>query len=489
MTAQVPAIRVRSCNTARIEKQGEYVLYWMIAYRRPGWNFALQRAVEHATFLKKPLVVLEALRAGYPWASDRLHRFVMDGMLDNLRHFEGYPVRYYPYVEPHSGAGSGLLGALAASACVVVTDDFPCFFLPRMVQAAARRMPVQLEAVDSNGLLPMRAAPSVFKTAYSFRRYLQNNLHAHLQTFPIEDPLQESLPRKVDLPEAITQRWPQVDEKALSPETALQSSLPIDHRVPCVQERGGFVQAVQKARAFLDAKLGLYEEVHNHPDENASSNLSPWLHFGHVSTHFIFAELAADAGWSVADLPVTGNGSKQGWWKLPSSTEGFLDELVTWRELGFNMCAHQQDYDQYGSLPEWARATLGQHVADKRRHLYTLEQFEPAQTHDEVWNAAQRQLLTEGRIHNYMRMLWGKKILEWTTSPQQALSIMIELNNKYALDGRDPNSYSGIFWVLGRYDRPWGPERPILGKIRYMSSESTKRKLRVSDYLHHYGSR
>jgi deoxyribodipyrimidine photo-lyase len=152
------------------------------------------------------------------------------------------------------------------------------------------------------------------------------------------------------------------------------------------------------------------------------------------------------------------------------------------------MCAHHDGYDKFSSLPEWARTTLKEHARDPRPHTYTLEQFEFAQTHDELWNAAQRQLLREGTIHNYLRMLWGKKILEWTRSPRQALRFMIELNNKYALDGRDPNSYSGIFWVLGRYDRPWGPERPVFGKVRYMSSENTARKFAVKEYIRRYRS-
>ena len=151
------------------------------------------------------------------------------------------------------------------------------------------------------------------------------------------------------------------------------------------------------------------------------------------------------------------------------------------------MCRFNHHYDQYESLPEWARNTLALHERDPRRYRYSLEDFETARTHDPIWNAAQNELVREGRMHNYLRMLWGKKILEWTPSPREALSIMIELNNKYALDGRDPNSYSGIFWILGRYDRAWGPERPIFGKIRYMSSQNTARKLRLREYLDEYG--
>jgi deoxyribodipyrimidine photo-lyase len=160
---------------------------------------------------------------------------------------------------------------------------------------------------------------------------------------------------------------------------------------------------------------------------------------------------------------------------------------VTWRELGYNMCRQREDYDRYESLPEWATRTLQDHTKDVRQHVYSLAQFEGATTHDELWNAAQRQLRRDGTIHNYLRMLWGKKILHWSDSPRDALDIMIELNNKYALDGRNPNSYSGIFWVLGRYDRPWGPERRVFGKVRYMSSRNTTRKLKTATYLERYG--
>jgi deoxyribodipyrimidine photo-lyase len=177
-------------------------------------------------------------------------------------------------------------------------------------------------------------------------------------------------------------------------------------------------------------------------------------------------------------------GDRAAFWGVRPEAEGFADQLITWRELGYNMCFHRpDDYDQYDSLPGWARTTLAAHAGDPRKPQYTLEQLTAAKTYDELWNAAQRQLVHDGIIHNYLRMLWGKKILEWSPSPQAALAAMIELNNRYALDGRNPNSYNGIFWVLGRYDRAWGPERPIFGKIRYMSSDNTARKVRVREYI------
>jgi deoxyribodipyrimidine photo-lyase len=270
-----------------------------------------------------------------------------------------------------------------------------------MVKAAAERLPVRLQAVDSNGLLPLRDADRVFTTAFQFRRFLQRVL----------------------------------------PDT-------------------------------LDAGV--------------TSGLSPYLHRGHVSVHSVLGELAERESWEASMVATKASGARAGWWNMSASAEAFLDELVTWRELGYNTCANVPAYDSYASLPEWARATLADHEADPRPHLYTREDFEEARTHDPLWNAAQRLLRGEGRIHNYLRMLWGKKILEWTASPRDALAVMIELNNRWSVDGRNPNSYAGIMWVLGRYDRGW-PERPIYGRIRSMSSDLTRRKVDVNSYLERWG--
>ena len=172
---------------------------------------------------------------------------------------------------------------------------------------------------------------------------------------------------------------------------------------------------------------------------------------------------------------------------MSAGAEAFLDQLVTWRELGFVFCRYVEGYARFETLPDWARATLEKHARDPREHVYELADLEAARTHDELWNAAQRELREEGRIHNYLRMLWGKKILEWTRSPREALEIAIRLNDRYALDGRDPNSYSGILWCFGRFDRPWAPERPIFGSVRFMSSANTARKLDVGAYLARHG--
>jgi deoxyribodipyrimidine photo-lyase len=239
---------------------------------------------------------------------------------------------------------------------------------------------------------------------------------------------------------------------------------------------------------FLRVKLPDYSEQRNEPDLDGASGLSFYLHFGHISVHEVFAEISRQEKWKPEKLALRANGSREGWWNMSANAEAFLDELITWREVGYNFCSHRGDYDRFESLPDWAKKTLKKHVRDERPNLYTLEQFEFAGTHDPLWNAAQRQLVREGRIHNYLRMLWGKKILEWSASPRDAATALVHLNNKYALDGRDPNSHSGIFWCLGRYDRPWGPERPIFGTVRYMSSQNTARKFSVKNYLRKYGA-
>ena len=450
----------------------------MTSSRRASWNFALEAAAGWARELRMPLLVLEALRCDYPWASERHHAFVLDGMRDNADAFERRAVTYYPYVERVAGAGKGLLAALAKDAAIVIGDDYPAFIMPAQSAAAARQLDVRLELVDSNGLLPMHATTQVFPTAYAFRRFLQKTLSAHVAETPARDALR-NLPRsRISIPSAIGNRWKPGIPSSLA-------RLPIDHAVGQTARRGGTRAGRAQLASFVRSRLSHYAEVRGDAAQEVTSGLSPYLHFGHLSVHEVFAVVMRHAGW-LGHLPSRGSGAKEGWWGVGHAVEAFLDELVTWRELGFNMCAHRPGYDRYESLPEWARATLADHAGDPRPHHYTPAAFEQAATHDPVWNAAQRQLVEEGRIHTYLRMLWGKKILEWTRSPREALDLLIDLNNKYALDGRDPNSYSGIFWVFGRYDRPW-PEREIFGKVRYMSSTNTARKMELGGYLNKFG--
>ena len=424
--------RVTQCNSSPVNGAGKYVLYWMTAYRRTHFNFALERAIFWATELRRPLLIFEPLACNYRWASTRFHQFIIDGMRERAAVLRGRPVTYKAYVEPSPGAGKKIFGSIAADACVIVTDDYPAFEAPRWIAKVADNSSVLVEKVDSNGLFPMRATDRLFLTASSFRRYLERQDRPQMAS---PDPLASLA--GLGLP-------------MLKPSKTLASQF---NPIPAsVDQSVGSVATLKGGTTAARERLGAFMR-----SDSASSGLSPYLHFGHISTQEIYQAVTAS--------------------KRPDS-EHFLDELITWRELGFNMCSHCADYDQYSSLPQWARNTLAKHKPDVRPVLYSMHRLEGASTHDELWNSAQMQLVTEGRIDNLLRMLWGKKILEWSSTPEEALSVMIHLNNKYSLDGRDPNSYTGIFWTLGRYDRPWGPERPIFGLIRYMSSANTARKLR-----------
>ena len=357
-----------------------------------------------------------------------------------------------------------------------------------MVRATAGKLNCRVEAVDSNGLLPMRQSGRAYPTAHQFRRYLHSALPDRSADTP-QPATPTAGPEAATIDSGILARWPEADLEALRAAGGLDR-LPIDHTIRPVSDWPGGQDAAQKRlRRFLGENLDRYADTRNDPGEGATSGLSPYLHFGHLSAHDVVAAVLDREGWSPADVNETARGKRAGWWGVSESAEGFLDELVTWRELGFNNCALGAACDEFDGLPEWAQRTLAEHERDPRPYLYDLEIFETAATHDQLWNAAQRQLLREGRIHGYLRMLWGKKILEWSESPRAAFDIMVELNNAYALDGRDPNSYSGISWVLGRYDRPWGPERPVFGKVRYMTSENTARKYDVKPYLEKYGGR
>ncbi|MDQ3338845.1 MAG: deoxyribodipyrimidine photolyase [Myxococcota bacterium] len=471
--------RVTPANRVPV-RSGDYVLYWMIAARRSKCSFALDHALAQARELDRPLLVFEPLRAGYRWASDRMHAFVLAGMADNARAFAKAGITYLSYVEPAPGAGAGLLAALARNACVIVTDEQPGFFLPRMVAAAAK-LDTRIELVDSNGILPLRATERAFTTASSFRRQLQKIVAPYLAMQPNARPLAR-VPAHVkgaDVAGSILRKY--------RSETDL-AKLPIDHTIAPI-EGGGAVAGGKRLDAFIADRLAHYADDRNEPDRDPSSGLSPYLHFGHVGAHDVVARVWADAEWDPSKIAERVTGSREGWWGLPAPHEAFLDQIITWRELGYAWCFHRRDFDSYDALPEWARATLAKHAKDPRPHRYSLAQLDADETYDPIWNAAQRELRESGVVHNYLRMLWGKKILEWSASPKAALAAMIELNNKYAVDGRDPSSYTGILWTLGLFDRAWGPERPIFGTVRYMSSDSTKKKLRMKRYLERWSSK
>ena len=484
MSYTVPSIRIDPLNDRPTSTDGRFVLYWMSSARRSGWNFALDRALSHTKDRRCPLIVCETLACNSPWMNPRHANLIFDGMADNAKAFKRARIEYVPIVASDSTRLARAISAAAKHATVVVTDWDVLREPAELADMVAQKCPVLAERVDSNGLLPLRATDRAYPTAHALRRFLQRVLPDHLADFPSKAPsLPARFPKSDGLPVKQTKHcligFDSVSARGLelvTRESANPQTLPVDLR-------GGSTAARQVLKRFLNDRLPRYDTERNQPESDASSGLSPYLHHGHISVFEVFAELAHQQQWSPDRLADRATGSREGWWGMDSSAEAFLDELVTWREVGFNMCAHRQDYDTAESLPDWAQTTLNEHADDHRPYEYSFEEFRDGKTHDDLWNAAQRQLLKEGIVHNYLRMLWGKKILEWTPDWPAALETMIELNNTYAVDGCDPNSYSGIFWVLGRYDRAWGPQRPVFGKIRYMSSANTARKVRVRNYI------
>jgi len=492
----VPSSRIRTFNSGSVP--GNCVVYWMISARRSVWNHGLEHAIELAVQRNLPLVVIEPLAIAHRWANDRLHTFIIQGMLDNKQAFEGSTIRYIPYVETKIREARGLLEKWMEFADVLVMDDFPVYHPRKVMEIAIEIGKCEIHSVDSNGFMSLRGQNRTFTTAYSLRRHLQKTILTHITEFPHPNPisLAVKLP-KID--ESVVARIFAESDTPITPyefiwricevgATGLEamSKLEIDHSVPPVQHTFGGAKAALKGwNQFLANGLCNYAEARNQPEMKGSSGLSPYLHFGHISAHQIVNDIFESNDWNLSNINLPHNGRRSGWWGLPTDVESFLDQIITWRDIGFMHCAAVENPDRIESLPEWAQNTLKQHESDPRPYIYSFEEFENAETHDELWNAAQRQLRTDGIIHNYLRMLWGKKILEWTPTAEIAMEYMVILNDKWALDGRDPNTYTGIGWVLGKFDRGW-TERPVYGKIRCMTTDSTKRKFKTKRYIEAY---
>ncbi|MEO1023146.1 MAG: hypothetical protein AAFW89_11440 [Bacteroidota bacterium] len=485
----INSYRTFTRNSNEPNPDGEYVLYWMQINRRLHYNYALEYAVAWANKLNKPLLIYEALSVDYPWASDRFHKFIMQGMKENLEQCAQQGVSIFTYIEPTSGGGKGLFYQLADRACTIISDEYPVYIIKQHNERVAPRLSIPYITVDSNGIIPLGVTEKAPYSAYIFRKVMQKHFREGYEHPPKENPLDDLINRdEVVLPSDFLASYPLAEPFFEDMEQSI-SGLPIDHTVGFVDMDGTRAGALERLDSFIRFDLMEYDEMRNHPDAKKASGLSPWLHFGKISEYEIVkaALQRQPAGWSLDNLTANG-GKNTGFFNGDKSVQGFLDEVITWREVGFHFAHHVPDYDKFESLPDWVHKTLDEHRQDKRQYVYSLEELAESRTHDEIWNAAQTELRTEGKMHNYLRMLWGKKIIEWTPDYETALEYLIELNNKYAVDGRDPNSYSGIFWCLGRFDRAW-TERPVFGKLRFMSSDSTRKKIKMKEYLARYSVR
>jgi deoxyribodipyrimidine photo-lyase len=454
--------RVSALNQAPENQRGEFVLLWLQGQRRLGQNLAFSHAQRRANELSVPLVVYEGLRSNYPHASDRFHKFVLEGVADNARDAEARGVRYGFFLETKE-APRGVLHQLAARSAVAITDWLPHFIHPAQTKAWAAKSTVRIEAVDAAGVAPLAISDKPEIGARTLRPKITKRLAELLVHIP--EPHAKS---------AATSRFdwgfdPFHAESDAAIDRAIAET-PIDHAVRPISElRGGTGSGKKQLAHFLKHELKGYAEERNEPSTGRTSRLSPFLHFGHLGPVEI-ALAAKNAAVPEADLA------------------SFLEELIVRRELAFNFCARVPNHESVDALPGWATQTLFKHASDPRPALLTDQQLENSLTPDPIWNAAQRQLVAEGRIHGYLRMLWGKLMLLWSPDAKDVLRRMRWLNDKYALDGRDSNSDSNFLWCLGLHDRPF-PERAIFGTVRSMTSKSTMNKFDMDGYLERWGDR
>ncbi len=403
--------------------------------RRAHWNHALSYAVRWANEMGLPVLCCEELNCG-PSANDRMYTFALEGVAENARRLAALGCGYEFHLrEKRSERGCRRL-ALAAAA-LVTDDDAEPFALDFDV-------PVAAVAVESSCIVPISRFEKREYAAYSLRPKIMRMLPQYLA------PMQ---------PVRVKHRYAERARVAFSPVgiQRMVAACDIDHSVkPSLSIRGGVLEAERRLAHFVKHNIARYAAQRNEPSKHATSCLSPYLHFGHISPH----EVAI----------------------ATRSEPAFQEELIVRRELAHNFARFSEDPRSLKSLPEWAQATLLKHAAGKRPHVYDRDQFAGAETHDELWNACQREMLLDGVIHGYYRMYWGKKIIEWSATCADALETMLYIHDRWALDGRDPNTYANVLWCFGLHDRPW-QERPVFGMIRYMTLEGMRRKTDTEAYI------
>jgi len=443
--------RARRRNDRPVDPSGACVVYWVQRAQRAFDNPALDAAILAANELRKPLVVFHGLSPRFPGANERHYAFLIDGIADLARGVEerGAAFAFRPWPE-------NKLERFCAEvkAALVVGDENPLRETERWRVAAAERLTAPLVTVDADVVVPTSL---LVKEEYAART-IRPKIHAQLERFLVPS----GEPRcAVPFPAAARPASRPVDK------AALLRDLPLDRSAaPVPGVVGGSAAGRRALQAFLDGGLAAYHERRNHPeDAKGTSLLSAFLHFGHLGPRAIALAVRA------TDAPA-------------EAKAAYIEELIVRRELAINYVARNPAYDRYEGLHAWARKSLDEHLGDARAYVYTDEQLERAETHDPLWNAAQREMVLTGRMHGYMRMYWAKKILEWSEHPSAAMSTAIRLNDRYELDGRDPNGYTGVAWAIGaKHDRPWAPARPIFGTIRFMSFASTSRKFDSKAYM------
>jgi deoxyribodipyrimidine photo-lyase len=412
-------------------------------------NAALTTAVEAGNLLGKPVLVFFQLVPRFHHANLRHYQFLAQGLGDIAAGLQKRKVKFILRRYPEHGL---MRFCAEVRPCLIIGDENPMKEAELSKSKIARQITVPFWTVDADVIVPSRL---LGKEHYAART-IRPKIHALLPEFlrPVKNPAAKIL-------------WPKSFRVAsLVPDRSLLDDFPIDRSLaPSNYFHGGSRQAERYLEKFLRDRLKGYATGRNKPDLDGTSRLSPYLHFGHIGPQTI-ARAVEQAAAPGADR------------------KAFLEELIVRRELAVNFVRFNPNYESFDACEPWAEVTQRKHARDKRPYLYTEKQLEDAETHDPLWNAAQKQMVLTGWMHGYLRMYWAKKILEWTVSPQAAYEIAVRLNDRFELDGRDPNGYAGIAWaIVGKHDRAWGPERPVYGKIRYMSLASTGRKFDSKAYI------
>jgi len=442
--------RIHVLNNKDIQK-GRYVLYWMQQSQRAEYNHALEYAVQAANKLGLGILVGFGLTDDYPQANLRHYTFMLQGLSETQTSLENQGIR----MVVQYGAPVEVAKSLGRNAALIVCDQGYQQHQKQWRTQVARSATCLVVQVESDVIVPVGVvSPKAEYAARTIRPKIHRNLDDYLIPFQASPVKKDSLNlnvRSLDLQN--------IDR--------LISKLSIDCSVTAVSRffKGGPSQAKARFDTFMSERFQNYVQNRNQPQTDDISHMSPYLHFGQISPLYLALQVS------------TGPES------LREAQESYLEELIVRRELAINFVHYTPRYDMFACLPQWARTTLIQHKNDYREALYTRKQLESAQTHDGYWNAAMREMKTTGFMHNYMRMYWGKKILEWCKTPEYGFRTNLYLNNKYFVDGRDANSYTGVGWVYGLHDRAWF-ERPIFGKIRYMAASGLERKCDIKAYVH-----
>ena len=441
--------RVRLINDRPIRKGG-YVLYWMQQSQRAEYNHALEYAVGRANELHLPLLVCFGLTDKYPEANLRHYAFMIEGLAHIRQVLEKRGIKFILQI----GNPSEVCLGLVRKAAMIVCDCGYTRHQKIWRREVAENSDCQVVQVESDVVVPVEIVSP--KAEYAART-IRPKIRWHLDTFL--KPLRARKPKYPSLGMRVKSLTAASIDSLLKKLDLDQSVPPVSHLFP-----GGTHHARRKFNAFLKHSLKHYDAHHNQPQTDDISHMSPYLHFGQISPVY----LALQAMKAKV--------------RFPDAVATYLEELIIRRELAVNFVHYTDDYDVYSCLPNWARKSLEEHSKDHRLYRYSKAQLENAATHDPYWNAAQLEMRHTGFMHNYMRMYWGKKILEWSTSPRKAFETTLALNNKYFLDGRDPNSFAGVAWIYGLHDRAWF-ERDIFGKVRYMAASGLERKCDIQAYV------